>query len=166
MRPIRDYFSESRKYSRVAIAIDQLIAEAASLPLRDAAYAIWRQKSTFERLENRHWPPKDMSTPEAREKSLHEAAAEIKHEHDFAQDGPTFDRLRRAHPHAGDAEAKQAIVDAVKFCDDCCKHFSHGRAEDYWDNVVRAVAQAAQDHPPYLETTYRDARNCVAYLMK
>jgi hypothetical protein len=34
----------------VSRTADDLIAEAARLPLRDAAYAIWRQKSTFERL--------------------------------------------------------------------------------------------------------------------
>jgi hypothetical protein len=146
--------------------VDELIAEAAALPLRDAAYRLWRQKLDFERLEGRRWPQKDLSTPEAREKSMREIMAQLKHEHDFAQDGPTFDRLKRAHPNAADAEVKQAIVAAVKFNDDCFKYFSYGRAEDYWDMVVRAVAQAAQRNPPYLETTYRDARNYVAYNMK
>jgi hypothetical protein len=32
--------------------------------------------------------------------------------------------------------------------------------------VPHAVARAAEDNPPYLETTYRDARNWVAYNMK
>jgi hypothetical protein len=41
-----------------------------------------------------------------------------------------------------------------------------GREGDYWENVVRAVARAAQDHPLYLETTYRDARNRVTWNMK
>src|ERR1700688_1888853 len=76
--------------------VDELLAEAAALPLRDAAYAIWRQKITFERLEGRVWPPRDQSTPEAREKSMRESMAQIKYEHDLAQDGPTFDRLKRA----------------------------------------------------------------------
>jgi len=31
---------------------------------------------------------------------------------------------------------------------------------------IRAVERAAKAHPPYLETTYRDARNYVAYCMK
>jgi hypothetical protein len=68
------------------MTVDDLIAEAASLPLRDAAYAIWWQKSTFERLELRWWPLKDMSTPEARERSMREVSEQLKHEHDFAQD--------------------------------------------------------------------------------
>jgi hypothetical protein len=31
---------------------------------------------------------------------------------------------------------------------------------------IRAVEHAARRNPPYLETTYRDARNHVAYCMK
>ncbi|MGO8912564.1 MAG: hypothetical protein ACLQDM_25005 [Bradyrhizobium sp.] len=146
--------------------VDKLIREAAALPLRDAAYAIWRQKIAFERLEGRLWPRRDYSTPEAAGKSSRESQAQIKYEHDFAQDGPTFDRLRRAHPRATDVELKQAIIAAVKFDDDCFRYFSYGGAEDYWEMCIRAVERAAKDNPPYLETTYRDARNHVAYCMK
>ena len=149
----------------IVMTVDELLAEAAALPLRDAAYAVWRHKITFERLEGRVWPRRDLSTPEARERAIRESTARINHEHDFAQDGPTFDRLKRAHPHAADPELKQAIVEAVKFDDDCFKYFSYG-AEDFWETCLRAVERAAQDHPPYLETTYRDARNRVAYCMK
>ena len=148
-----------------AMTVEDLIAEAAALPLRDAAYAIWRHKITFERLEGRVWPRRDLSTPEARERAIRESTARINHEHDFAQDGPTFDRLKCAHPHAADFELKQAIVEAVTFDDDCFKYFSYG-AEDFWETCLRAVERAAQNHPPYLETTYRDARNRVAYCMK
>jgi hypothetical protein len=146
--------------------VDDLIAEAALLPLRDAAYAVWRQKATFERLEGRVWPHKDISTPTARKKADREFLARYQHERAFAQDGPTFDRLKRAHPHAADAELKAAIIGAVKFDDDCFKYFSYGQGEDYLANVPRAVARAAQLHPPYLETTYRDAENHVAFYMK
>jgi hypothetical protein len=31
---------------------------------------------------------------------------------------------------------------------------------------IRAVERAAKANPPYLEMTYRDARNHVAYCMK
>jgi hypothetical protein len=146
--------------------VDDIIAKAAALPLRDAAYAIWREKITFERLEGRIWPQRDFSTREASEKSMQEISARLKYEHDFAQDGPTFDRLKRAHPQASDAELKQAIVEAVKFDDDCFKYFSYGSGENYLDNTPRAVARAARENPPYLETTYRDAENWVAYTMK
>jgi epoxyqueuosine reductase QueG len=150
----------------VSRSTDDLIAEAAQLPLRDAAYAIWRQKSTFERLEGRVWPSRDYSTPEAAEKSRQASFAQIKHERDFAQDGPSFDRLKRAHPHAADAELKAVIVAAVKFDADCFRYFSYGRGADYLENVPHAVAQAARHNAPYLETTYRDAENWVAYNMK
>lgn len=147
------------------MTVDDLIAEAAQLPLRDAAYLLWRQKTTFERLEGRIWPKRDMSTPEARERSMREISAQTKYERDFSQDGPTFERLKRAHPNADDAEAKQAIVAAVKFDDDCFRYFSSGQ-RDYLENVDGAVARAARANPPYLESTYRDARYWVAYNMK
>jgi uncharacterized protein (DUF4415 family) len=132
--------------------------------LWDAAYHVWRLRSTYERLEPWRWVRRDYSTPEAAEKSTREAQAQTRYQHDFAQDGLAFERLKRAHPHAEEAQLKQAIVAAVKFDDDCFKHFSYGG--DYWNKVVQAVAQAAQDGPPYLETTYFDARNWVAYNMK
>jgi len=146
--------------------VDELLAEAAALPLRDAAYAIWRRKITFERLEGRAWPARDHGTPEAAKKSVRETLAQVKYEHDFAQNGSTFARLRRAHPRGTDDELKEAIVAAVKFDDDCFKYFSHGRAEDFWEMCVHAVECARKDNPPYLETTYRDACNRVAYCMK
>ncbi len=145
--------------------IDDIIGEAARLPLRDAAYLIWREKTTFERLEGRRWRSRDMSTPAVAARTMRRIAAQLKRERDTAQDGPTFNRLKRAHPRADDAELKQAIVAAVKFDDDCFKYFSNGGG-DYWANVVRAVARAGQDHPAYLATTYRDARNRVACNMK
>jgi pyruvate/2-oxoglutarate dehydrogenase complex dihydrolipoamide acyltransferase (E2) component len=37
---------------------------------------------------------------------------------------------------------------------------------DFWQCVVRAVARAAAQYPDFLETTYRDARNNLAYCMK
>jgi hypothetical protein len=159
-----------RQAGRMAETVDDILAQVAILPLADAAYALWRQKVRFEQLEHRYWPPKDHSTPEATEKAIQESRAQIKYEHDFAQDGPTFDKLKRTHPHAGDAQLKAAIVAAVKFDDDCFNYLSRGGAKywegDYWENVTRAVARAAQHHPDYLETTYRDARNRVAYYMK
>lgn len=107
-----------------------------------------------------------ISAHRRRPRNQGEFRAQLKHEHDFAQAGPTFDRLKRAHPRATDDELKQAIIAAVKFDDDCFKYFRHGRAEDYWDMCILAVERAATDNPPYLEATYRDARNYVAYCMK
>lgn len=75
-----------------------------------------------------------------------------------------FGYLKRAHPRADDAGIKQAIITAVKFEDECFKHFKWDG--DFWACVVRAVAQATSKFPGYLDTTYRDARNNVAYYMK
>lgn len=145
--------------------VDDIIGEASRLPVRDAAYLIWREKTTFERLEGRRWRPRDMRTPAVAARSMRRISAQLKRERDTAQDGPTFDRLKRAHPRADEAELKEAIVAAVKFDDDCFRYFSSDSG-DYWDHVVRAVARAGRDHPSYLATTYRDARNWVANNMK
>ena len=75
-----------------------------------------------------------------------------------------FDYLKRTHPYASDADIKQAIIDAVHFHDACSEHFKW--EGDFWACVVRAVAQAAKKYPHYLDMTYRDARNNLAYLMK
>jgi hypothetical protein len=163
-------FLTPREAGRMAETVDDILAQVAILPLADAAYALWRQKVRFEQLEHRYWPPKDLSTPEATEKSIQESRAEIKYEHDFAQDGPTFGKLKRTHPLANDAQRKAVIIAAVKFDDDCFGNLKKDGAKywegDYWENITRAVAQAARDHPGYLEITYRDARNRVAYYMK
>jgi hypothetical protein len=147
--------------------VRDLIAKAAALPLRDAAYFIWRENSTFERLEPRTWPRAATDAPVISDESMREFAALRQRQHDTAQDGPAFARLKSAHPFADDAEAKRAIIAAVKFDDDCFKYFSYGSGVRYLDNVEPAVARAAKENlPPYLETTYRDARNWVAYNMK
>jgi hypothetical protein len=152
---------------RMPRTVRDLIAQAAALPLRDAAYFIWRENSTFEQMEPRIWPRADINAPEAREKFNREWVALREREHDTAQDGPAYARLKCAHPQADDAQARLAIIAAVKFNDDCFKYFSYGKGEDYLENVEPAVARAARDNPPpYLETTYRDARNWVAYNMK
>jgi hypothetical protein len=145
--------------------IDDILGEAARLPLWDAAYLIWREKTAFERLEGRRWRPRDERTPAVAARSMRRISAQLKHERDTAQDGPTFDRLKRAHPRADDTELKQAIVAAVRF-DDACLRFFSSEGGDFWHNVVRAVARAAKEHPGYLATTYRDARNWIAFNMK
>jgi len=58
----------------------------------------------------------------------------------------------------------RGVEPAVQFDDACSDHFKW--EGDFWDCVVRAVAQAAKKHPHYLDATYRDARNNLAYLMK
>ena len=144
---------------------DDIIGEAANLPLGDAAYAIWRERQTFERLEVKRWTLKDFRKPQAVKRGTQKGVAPARPQRDAVPDGPTFQRLKRAHPEATDAELKQALAAAVRFDDDCFRHFSDDGA-DFWENVVRAVARSAQEHPGYLATTYRDARNHLASRIK
>jgi hypothetical protein len=85
-------------------------------------------------------------------------------EREHAYQGPMLGYLKRAHRHACDDDIKQAIIEAVHFDDACSDYFKW--EGDFWDCVVRAVAQAAKKHPHYLDATYRDARNNLAYHMK
>ena len=94
-----------------------------------------------------------------------EQAANMRHDRDFAQDGPTFSHVKSAQPRANDTEIKLAIIAAVRFEGACFKYFVVD-STDYWDRCVRAVARAAKENPGFLENTYQQARNDVAYYNK
>ncbi|MET4390188.1 pyruvate/2-oxoglutarate dehydrogenase complex dihydrolipoamide acyltransferase (E2) component [Bradyrhizobium sp. F1.4.3] len=91
-------------------------------------------------------------------------SAKYRSDRDHASEGPMFGYLKRAHPHADDEAIRQAVIVAVKFEDATFTHFNWNG--DFRDCVVRAVAQAARQYPDFLDTTYRDARNNLAYYMK
>ena len=139
-----------------------IIAEAALLPLHDAAYAVWRRRYRLDTLEAR---PTAEQVRTFRAMSPAEQAANMRHDRDYAQDGPAFTHLKSAHPRASDDEIKRAIIAAVRFEDACFKYFVQD-GTDYWERCVRAVALAAKQSPGYLESTYQLARNDVAYYMK
>jgi hypothetical protein len=144
--------------------VETIIAEAAKLPLRDAAFLLWRQRPQLDRIEVPPMTPEEIRI--ARALSPEQYSAKIRFERDHVQDGPTFDRLKRAHPLADDTDAKLAIIAAVRFDDACFKYFTVD-STDYWDRVVRAVALAQrQEKPGYLEATYETARYHVAFYMK
>jgi hypothetical protein len=148
--------------SQEAIAkVAQIIAEAAKLPLNDAAFALWRQKVWLDTLEGR---PSPEEVRAFRAMTSKQQAAKIKHDRDHADDGPIFSHLKQAHPQVSDADIKKAIIAAVKFDTDCFRYFNLDR--DMWDCCVRAVTLAAKKHPHFLDQTYQDARNHVAYCMK
>lgn len=140
-----------------------IIAEAAQLPLKDAAFSLWRQRPRLDTLEGPAMTPEEIRI--ARARSPEEIWAKVRYDRDHAEDGPTFGRLKRAHPQALDEDIRQAISAAVKFDDDCFKYFVVD-STDYWQRVVRAVMLAARKHPGYLDSTYDAARNHVAYYMK
>jgi hypothetical protein len=142
--------------------VQEIIAEATELPLPDAAYAIWRRRYRLDSLEGR---PTAEQVRAFRAMSPQEQAANMRHDRDFAHEGPAFTHLKSAQLRASDADIKQAIIAAVRFEDACFKYFVHD-STDYWDRCVRAVARAAKESPFYLESTYQRARNDVAYYNK
>jgi len=142
---------------------DEILAEARALPLKDAAFLLWRESSRLDLFAWRALPAKVRSMFRARPAA--EITAGIRHEHDHAEDGLTFDRLKLAHPAADDAEVRHAIIGAVKFDDACFGYFDKGNGE-FGARFTRAVELAARDHPGYLELTYRRARYYVSYYMK
>lgn len=141
--------------------IGAIVARAAKLPLLDAAYELWRQRYRFDTIEGR---PTAEEIRINRTLTPEQFSAKRRHERDHAHQGPMFGYVKRAHPNADDQAIRQAIITAVEFEDAYNTHFDWNG--DFWDCVVRAVAQAARKYPHYLETTYRDARNDLAYYMK
>ncbi len=89
----------------------------------------------------------------------------MRHDHDHAEDGRTFGRLKRAHPRASDAEIKAAIIAAVKFDDDCFRYYEEARG-DFGERIDRAVELAASKNPGYLQRTYLRAKYYIGYYMK
>jgi hypothetical protein len=144
-----------------AAEVEDIIARAAPLPLYDAAFDLWRQMSRLDSLDGR---PTDAQVRAYRAMTPEQWHERYKYEREHAYEGPMYGYLKRAHPRASEADLKQAIIEAVKFSDDCSHYFKWDG--DFWACVVRAVAQAQNKHPFYLDRTYRDARNHLAYLMK
>jgi hypothetical protein len=141
--------------------IAEIIAEVAPLPLRDAAWALDRNRHRLDMLEGR---PTADEVRRFRSMTPEQQSQFIRGEREHADDGPMFFYLRRANPDADDADIKRAIMAAVRFQDDCSKFLQWDG--DYWDCIVKAVAQSARKHPGFLDTTYRAAENYLAYLWK
>src|SRR4051812_22309764 len=96
--------------------IAAVLADAVGLPLPDAAYAVWRCRYRLNTLEGRPTPEQVRAF---RAMSPAEQAASMRHDRDFAQDGPTFAHLKSVCPRATDDDIKQAIVTAVRFESAC-----------------------------------------------
>ena len=143
--------------------IDRTIAEASELPLKDAAYLLWRECSKLDLLAWRALPPGVRDLFRARPAGQN--STEVKFEHDHPEDGLTFDRLQLTHPGIDDAEVRQAIIAAVKFDDSCFGYFEKIKGE-FGARFKRAVELAAREHPGYLELTYQRARYYISYYMK
>ena len=148
-----------------AARAERIIDDAATRPVRDAAYLLFREQSWFNRLEE------DAEGPYPDEAALEAARARSRERARFILDtanthsGQTFTRLKQAHPHAADDDLKAAIKLAVKFDRDCFDHYPRERG-DNWDKARRAVAAAARLNPATSSRTLHDAANRVAYYMK
>ncbi|MCK1276301.1 hypothetical protein IVB46_13855 [Bradyrhizobium sp. 61] len=141
--------------------IAAIIASAAKQPLLDAAFELWCRRYRLDTLDGR---PTDEEVRVNRTLTPEQFRAKYRYDRDHAHEGPMFGYVKRAHPRADDAAIRQAIITAVKFEDATFEHFNWNG--DFWDCIVRAVARAAAQYPDFLETTYRDARNNVAYYYK
>ena len=143
--------------------VDKIIAEAARLPLKDAAYALWRQSPRLDTLEGQPMTAEEHAAAAAR--PMAEIMAKMKHDHDHAEDGRTFGRLKRAHPTASDAGVKTAIIAAVKFDDDCFRYYEEAHG-DFGARIERAVELAARKNPGFVQRTYLRAKYYIGYYMK
>ncbi|MET4206258.1 hypothetical protein [Bradyrhizobium sp. LA2.1] len=141
--------------------IATIIASAAKQPLLDAAFELWCRRYRLDSLDGR---PSDEEVRVNRTLTPEQFRAKYRYDRDHAHEGPMFGYVKRAHPRADDAAIREAIIIAVKFEDATFEHFNWNG--DFWECVVRAVARAAAQYPDFLETTYRDARNNVAYYYK
>lgn len=140
-----------------------IIADAARLPLLDAAYALWRRRYRLGTLEGR---PTVEEVRINRALTPEQMAAKYRRDRDRAHEGPAFGHLKRAHPGATDDAIRQAIVMTVKFEDACFKYFEEMTTAEYWQRCQHAVVRARKDYPGFLEDTCRQAANDVAYYYK
>lgn len=140
-------------------------ADACRLPLQDAAFHLWRYKTYFDELE--FGAPKhiQMDDPAEQARHMERIMANIRHEHDFAHEGSTFPRLKRAQPNAKDEDIRAAIKAAVRMMDDCEKYFDRNYT-DFGRAIDGALAKAKRNNPGFLDDTWLQAGNWLVYVMK
>lgn len=142
----------------------KLIAQAAALPLRDAAFALWRYRDAFIR-EAEAQAPEDLS-----DRTLALAYGRLLAD-GMVQDrvaAPTSGntlRLRQAHPDASERDVREAILAAVAFTDAFNDCFS-APDDDLQRAAERAVARAARQHSGFSQSTLDDAANWLAQSMR
>jgi hypothetical protein len=139
-----------------------MIARAAAQPLKDAAFMLWSQRDFLNRLEADQ--PDDTHHPRLADMLAGDAILNAPAVHAEFDRLTIRRRLKAAHPQATDAERDQAIAAAIKFNDDCFKHFMWDG--DFSRAVERAVRRAAGENSGYQSATLQAAENHVAYYMK
>jgi len=138
---------------------------ARTLPLKDAALHLWRYRYEFDVLELLMSKVAPHANEPDQKKKMELVAAQIRHEHDFAHEGPTYDRLKRAQPHARDQDVRDAITAAVRMWDDCDNFFDRGWT-DFGQAIDDALAKAKRKHPGFLDDTWQQAYHWLCYYMK
>jgi hypothetical protein len=150
--------------SRAVPITRKILAEAAALPLRDAAWKLWSTRDFFIR-EAEHEAPSYPADSERAEAYGATFAASLKRDREAAPDSDLVARLRLTHPDAGERTLTDAVRAAVAFDDACFKGYAFDVADD-WERACRAVASAAVSYPGYLETTLQAVRMRVATAMR
>jgi hypothetical protein len=149
----------------MCITTDRVWKNVQTLPLQDAALHLWRYRYEFDVLEfpMSKWAPHANEPDEKKKMDL--IMAQIRHEHDFAHEGPIFDRLKRAQPRASDEDIRNAIKSALKMWDDCNRHFD-GNWSDLGRALDNALAKARRENPGFLDETWQHAYHWLCYYMK
>lgn len=132
--------------------------------LFDAAYVLYRQKSTLtmhERAAGLHPPSPqvDLSSWAATSKLIRETYAGLVEERDVEHLGPSFYRLKAAHPEASDDDVRRAICATVKLEKDIInpgRTFSTGNR---WKDTEDWVRWAFDMNPGFTEVTFRRLLN-------
>lgn len=147
-----------------------LIDDAARMSLLDAAFALWRARRQLDAQE----PTATSGRPRRGARpgpsaafmaSVRDAVRAARDEPAHAHEGPTFHRLKLAHPEASDADIQAAIKAAVELEADCARYFSPA-GPDYEEKIRDAVRLARRDNPRFSEETYRSLFDHMAYVMK
>jgi hypothetical protein len=159
-----------KERSQAAVAeCNPFIERASQLPLNDAAYYLWRWRQEINRDKKVPPPPGyDLLIPTV-DGSFRRAVdvwGLVEFDYNNAHRGPTFDRLKRAHPGTDDHELQRAIKLAVKFYRDCMRHFSYSADNDISDDVKKAMDLARKENPDFLDSTYDQARSLLRFMMR
>jgi hypothetical protein len=121
------------------------------MPLLDAAYALWLARRQFDSQDRAQSiaKPRSVAQPHSFDdyrRLIQGVIRDLRAERANGHEGPTFQRLKGAHPEATDEEVREAIKAAIKLEADCLRH--------YRDDVAEAVNLARADNPGFGEITY------------
>jgi len=145
------------------------IDDAARMPLLDAAYALWRARRRLDAQDGPRNPRRSLRQAKPGSKaftiSIQEAIQAARDERVNADSGPTFHRLKSAHPEAPDATLQEAVKAAVKLETDCTRHYSPD-GSNYSETIGEAVRLARVQNPGFSEATYKALLDDMALAMR